>query len=131
MTTSPPAVTGGLARAYAAIVVSLRYVIVAGWIAVVAAAVTNLPALTQSSGVASLVQAGSPAVRAEYTATRLFGEPLDAQAIVVQRAASGLPVLVQEAAVRNAVNLDAGRPDPRPGGRAADTEHRRALSRFA
>jgi|SRR5215472_9024957 len=127
MTTSPRAVTGGLARTYAAVVVSFRYVIVAGWVA----AVAYLPTLTQSSGVASLVPTSSPALRAEYTAARLFGEPLDAQAIVVQRAASGLPVLVQEAAVRNAVNLDAGRPDPRPGGRAADTEHRRALSRFA
>jgi RND superfamily putative drug exporter len=110
MTTSPRAVTGGLARAYAAVVVSLRYFIVAGWVAAVAAAVAYLPPLTQSSGVGGLVPPNSPALRAEYTATRLFGEPLDAQAIVVQRAASGLPVSVQEAAVRNAVNLDSGRP---------------------
>ena len=43
MTTSPRAVTGGLARAYAAVVVSLRYFIVAGWVAAVAAAVAYLP----------------------------------------------------------------------------------------
>jgi putative drug exporter of the RND superfamily len=107
MPTSQRAVTGGLARAYAAVVVSLRYFIVAGWVAAVAAAVAYLPVLAQSSGVASLVPAGSPAVRAEVTATKLFGEPLDAQAIVVQRAPGGLPTSVQAAAVRNAVNVDA------------------------
>ena len=107
MTTSPRAVTGVLARAYAAFVVSLRYFIVAGWIAAIAAAVAYLPPLTQSSGVTSLVPSGSAAVRAEVTATKLFGEPLDAQAIVVQRAPGGLPASVQAAAVRNAVNVDA------------------------
>jgi len=48
MTTSPRAVTGGLARAYAAFVVSLRYFIVAGWIAAVVAAVVYLPELTHN-----------------------------------------------------------------------------------
>ena len=32
----------------------------------------------------------APAVQAEATATRIFGEPLDAQVAVVQRAAGGL-----------------------------------------
>jgi putative drug exporter of the RND superfamily len=109
MTTSPRAVTGGLARAYAALVVSLRYFIVAGWLAAVVAAVAYLPVLTPSSGVASLVPAGSPAVQAEITATKLFGEPLDPQAILVQRAARGLPASAQAAAVRNALSVDAGR----------------------
>lgn len=107
MARSPRAVTSVPARAYAAVVVSLRYFIVVGWVAAVAAAVAYLPGLAQSSTVASLVPAGSPAVRAEYTATRLFGAPLDAQAVVVQRAPGGLPVSVQAAAVRNAVNVDA------------------------
>ncbi len=118
MTSSPRAVTGGLARAYAAVVVSLRYFIVAGWVAAVAAAVAYLPVLTQSSGVASLVPAGSAAVHTEYTATRLFGAPLDAQAIVVQRAAGGLPASVQEAAVRNALSVDAGHFGSGPTGAA-------------
>ena len=48
-------------------------------------------------------------MQAEVTATRIFGEPLDAQAVVVQRAWRGLPTAVQEAAVRNAVNVDTGR----------------------
>ena len=109
MTSSPQAVTGGLARAYAAVVVAIRYLIVAGWIVAVAAAVAYLPVLTPSNGVASLVPAGSPALQAEFTATRLFGEPLDAQAVLVQRSPAGLPASVQKAAVRNALNVDTGR----------------------
>ena len=105
---TPQAATGGLARAYAAVVVGLRYVIVAGWIAAVVAAVSSLPVLTQSDGVAGLVPASSPAVQAEYTATRLFGEPLDAQAVVVQRAPRGLPPSAVRAAVSNAVSTDTG-----------------------
>jgi putative drug exporter of the RND superfamily len=89
-------------------VVALRYVIVAGWVAAVAAAVAYLPALTPSNGVAGLVPSTAPAVQAEYTATRIFGEPLDAQAVLVQRAPRGLPASAQEAAVRNAVNFDTG-----------------------
>lgn len=69
----------------------------------------SLPSLTPSNGVVGLVPASSPAVQAEYTATRIFGEPLDAQAVVVQRAARGLPASALQAAVRNAVNLDTGR----------------------
>ena len=80
----------------------------AGWIAAVAAAMASLPALMPSNGVAGLVPSSAPAVQAEVTATRIFGEPLDAQAVVVQRAWRGLPTAVQEAAVRNAVNVDTG-----------------------
>ncbi len=59
---------------------------------------------------------------------------MDAQAILVQRAAGGLPTSVQAAAVRNAVNLDAGRPVGGPisglAGALADPEHQRDLSRL-
>ncbi len=108
MKATPRAAAGGLARAYAALVVSLRYVVLAGWIAAVVAAVAHLPALAPSSGVAELVPASSAAVQTEYTATRLFGEPLDAQAVVVQRAAHGLRPSVVEHAVTAAVGLDTG-----------------------
>ena len=128
MTTSPRAVTSGLARAYAAVVVSLRYFIVAGWVAAVAAAVISLPGLTQSSGLNSLVPSGSAAVRAEITATKLFGAPLDAQAIVVQRAPGGLPRSVQLAAVRNAANVDATYLD---GGRFGAVHPARPISGLA
>jgi putative drug exporter of the RND superfamily len=105
----PRAATGWLARGFAAVVVTFRYFIVAGWIAAAAAAMTSLPALTPSNGVAGLVPSSAPAVQAEYTATRIFGEPLDAQAVVVQRAARGLPVSVLQAAIRDAASIDTGR----------------------
>lgn len=103
------AAVGAGARAYAALVVALRYVIVAGWVVAAVAATAYLPALTQSNGVAGLVPGDSPALSAEYTAARVFGAPLAAQAVVVQRAASGLTTAAQEAAVRTAVAIDTGK----------------------
>jgi RND superfamily putative drug exporter len=86
----------------------LRYPIVAGWIIAVVAAMHYLPQLAQSSGEASLVQSNAPAVQAEATATRIFGEPLDAQVAVVQRAARGLSQSAQVHAVRAAAAVDIG-----------------------
>lgn len=68
-----------------------------------------LPSLRPSSNVAGLVPSSAPAVQAEYTATRVFGEPLEAQAVVVQRDSRGLPPSALQAAVRNAVSIDTGR----------------------
>ena len=89
--------------------VALRYFIVAGWIAAVAAAMASLPALTPSNGVAGLVPSTAPAVQAEVhrdqdlrRATRRPGGRRPARR-------RGLPTSVQEAAVRNAVNVDTGR----------------------
>jgi putative drug exporter of the RND superfamily len=111
MTTAPRAAAGRLAMSYAAIVVALRYLIVVGWLAGVAAAVGYLPPLaTNTAGSGSLVPAGSPALRTEATATAIFGEPLDAQVAVVQRNARGLSPAVQETAVRRAVDTDTGKP---------------------
>jgi RND superfamily putative drug exporter len=112
----PTAATGRLARAYAAAVVGLRYPIVAGGIIAVVAATHYLPQLAQSSGEASLVPSNAPAVQAEATATRIFGEPLDAQVAVVQRAARGLSQSAQVHAVRVAVAVDIGRPGGSPIG---------------
>jgi putative drug exporter of the RND superfamily len=107
--TAPRAATGTLSRAYAAAVVAARYLVVLAWIAAVAAAIKFLPALAPANGVTSLVPANAPALQAEATATRLFGEPLDAQVAVVQRGARGLPSSVQVSAVRNDARLDTGR----------------------
>ena len=101
---SPQAATGGLARPYAAVVVGCG---TSSWPA------RSLPSWRLSAlrthpidGVAGLVPASSPAVQAGYTATRLFGEPLDAQAVVVQRAPRGLPPSADRAAVSNAVSTE-------------------------
>ena len=111
MSTPDRAAAGRLARGYAAIVVALRYPILLGWIGAVAAAVLYLPVLSSANdGTASLVPSNAPALQAEATATRLFGEPLDAQVAVVQRDARGLPAAAQEKAIRAAVSTDTGHP---------------------
>jgi len=107
---SPPrAATGGLARAYAALAVGLRFAVVLAWIAAVAAAIRYLPPLESSSSTASLVPANAPALQAEAVATREFGEPLDAQVAVVQRDPSGLSSSAQLAAAHAAIAVDTGR----------------------
>jgi putative drug exporter of the RND superfamily len=106
--TTPRAATGSLSRAYAAVIVAARYLVVLAWIAAVVAAIKLLPALAPSNGATSLVPANAPALQAEATATRVFGEPLDAQVAVVQRSAHGLSSSVQVTAVRDAANLDTG-----------------------
>jgi putative drug exporter of the RND superfamily len=112
--TRPRAATGSPARAYGAIIVSLRYPIVAAWIVAVVAAIAYLPQLAQSDGPAGLVPSNAPAVQTEITATRIFGEPLDAQVAVVQRAAPGLSPAVQADAVRHAAAVDTGKADGSP-----------------
>jgi putative drug exporter of the RND superfamily len=109
MSAAPRAATGRVAGAYAALVVGLRYLVLLGWIAAVAAAVRYLPPLAPANGLVSLVPSNSPALAAEATATRLFGEPLDAPVAVVQRGARGLSAAAQAAAVRDAVAVDTGR----------------------
>ena len=70
-------VTGIVARGYAFVVVSLRYLIVAGWAAAVVLAVMFLPPLsaTSSGGLPDLIPPGSAAAHAESDAARLFGFP--------------------------------------------------------
>ncbi len=107
MTPKPKASTAWPARAYAAIVVALRYPLVLGWLCALAAAVAYLPALTASnSGTAGLVPANAQAIKAERAATRLFGAPLDAPVAVVQRDRHGLSPAVQAHAIGIAVRLD-------------------------
>jgi putative drug exporter of the RND superfamily len=99
---------GPVSRAYAFVVVGLRYPILLGWIAAVVAAVMFLPPLASSGGLTNLIPAGSPAARAESDATRLFGFPLDAGVAVVQRDPRGLPSATEDAAIRAAISVDEG-----------------------
>jgi putative drug exporter of the RND superfamily len=109
MSTSPRAAAGWVARSYAALVVTLRYVVLLGWGVGLAAAVLYLPALQPSNGgLQNVVPSNAPAVRAELNATRLFGEPLDAPVAVVQRDGAGLPTAAAAGAIRHAVAVDTG-----------------------
>jgi RND superfamily putative drug exporter len=97
-----------LARGYAFVVVSLRYLIVGGWAAAVVLAILFLPPLsaTSSGGLSALVPPGSAAARAESDAARLFGFPIDAAVAVVQRDPRGLPAATRDRAIRQAIAVD-------------------------
>src|SRR5579859_5351563 len=100
----PKAAVGVLARGYAAVVVSLRLLIIAGWVAAVGAAIVFLPPLNPTTGgLSELIPPGSPAAHAEADASKLFGFPLDAAVAVVQRNPHGLPTATQVRAVRQAL----------------------------
>ncbi|MGH3151726.1 MAG: MMPL family transporter [Streptosporangiaceae bacterium] len=105
---SPPQTAAGLlARGYALVVVGLRWFIIAGWAAAVAAAIVFLPPLNAgSSGLSNLIPPGSPAAHAEADASRLFGFPIDAAVAIVQRNPHGLPAATLDRSVRQAVAVD-------------------------
>jgi putative drug exporter of the RND superfamily len=97
-----------LARSYAFVVVSLRYLIVGGWAAAVVLGVIFLPPLsaTSSGGLSNLIPPGSAAAHAESDAARLFGFPIDAAVAIVQRDPHGMPAATRDRAIRQAVALD-------------------------
>ena len=101
-------VVGGLARGYAFVVVSMRYVVLVGWLAAAALATHYLPTLSAAGGVGDLVPTHSAALRAEADATRLFRVPMSAPVAVVQANAGGLSTAVQEGAARSAIAIDQG-----------------------
>jgi putative drug exporter of the RND superfamily len=107
--TAPP-----LARAFAATVVSLRLLVVAVWIAGAVAATLWLPGLqrSQSGALSDLVSKSSPALRAETRSQQLFGSPLTADTMVVQRNPQGLSLDEQKRVVNRALRIDQrGYPD--------------------
>ena len=87
-----------LARSYAFVVVSLRYLIVGGWAAAVVLAIMFLPPLsaTSSGGLSNLIPPGSAAARAEA----------DAAVAIVQRDPHGMPAATRDRAIRQAVAVD-------------------------
>ena len=97
-----------LARSYAFVVVSLRYLIVGGWAAAVVLAIMFLPPLsaTSSGGLSNLIPPGSAAARAEADVARLFGFPIDAAVAIVQRDPHGMPAVVRDRALRQAIAVD-------------------------
>jgi putative drug exporter of the RND superfamily len=104
------AVSAATSRRFGSVVVFLRFPIILLWIALAAAAVLFLPALTvdSSEGLRALVPADSPALRAEITSARRFGYPLLARTVVVQRDPNGLPAGVQANTVIRAISVTEG-----------------------
>jgi RND superfamily putative drug exporter len=98
-----------VAKAFAYLVVGLRFPLILGWAGAVAAAVLFLPPLPSSGGgLADLIPAGSAAAHADADATRLFGYPLEAGVAIVQRDRDphGLPPSVVETTAHAAVGYD-------------------------
>ena len=97
-----------LARSYAFVVVSLRYLVVGGWAAAVVLAIMFLPPLsaTSSGGLSNLIPPGSAAARAEADVAHLFGFPIDAAVAIVQRDPHGMPAVVRDRALRQAIAVD-------------------------
>jgi putative drug exporter of the RND superfamily len=97
---------GRIWRAYGAVIVALRYPILLGWIVAAIAATVYLPPINSAPDAGGLIPAGAPAVRAEYTATTLFGLPLTSQVDVVQRNPHRFPMRAQLRAVQRASAVD-------------------------
>ncbi|MFZ0162065.1 MAG: MMPL family transporter, partial [Trebonia sp.] len=96
-----------MAKAFAYLVVGLRFPLILGWAVAVAAAVLFLPPLPSSGdGLADLIPAGSAAAHADADATRLFGYPLGAGVAIVQRDPRDLPPSVVETTAHAAVGYD-------------------------
>jgi putative drug exporter of the RND superfamily len=93
-------------KAFAYLVVWLRFLIIGGFAVAIVAAVHFLPPLPSAGSLSDLVPAGSAAAQADADAARLFGYPLEAGVAIVQRDPRGLPSAVVEKAVRTAVAYD-------------------------
>jgi putative drug exporter of the RND superfamily len=95
-----------VAKAFAYLIVGLRFPVILGWAAAVLAAVLLLPPLPSSGGLSDLIPAGSPAAQADASAARLFGYPLEAGIAIVQSHPHDLPQAVVDKTARAAVKYD-------------------------
>jgi RND superfamily putative drug exporter len=109
-----PAV-GAIWRVFAAVVVALRYPLLLGWVVAAIAAVLYLPGISPASSIGNLLPNSAPALRAESDAARLFGLPLAAQAVAVQRDPDGFTRQQQLAAGRAALAFDRHQAPAIPG----------------
>jgi RND superfamily putative drug exporter len=95
-----------VAKAYAYLIVGLRFPVILGWAALVVLAVLFLPALPSSGGLSDLIPAGSAAAQADASAARLFGYPLEAGIAIVQGHRRDLPQSVVDKTARAADKYD-------------------------
>jgi RND superfamily putative drug exporter len=88
------------------VVVALRWPIILGWLAALAAAVVFLPGLGGSGGAPldDIVPPDAPAVVAQQHALRLFGSTLATDTLLVERDPRGLPRGAYEAQLRAAAS---------------------------
>ena len=99
---------GALGRLYAWCVVALRWPIVLGWAAAVAAAVFWMPATTEPADLGGFAPPDSKAIATERASAEAFGFPLLSRTLLVQRDESGLSAAAQQRAVERAVGVAKG-----------------------
>jgi putative drug exporter of the RND superfamily len=102
-----------MTRAAAWLIVRLRLVIVAAWIAVAYVATAHLPNFTEraASVTGGLVPSNAEATRVERRAAETFGTPLLSRVSVVQRDPAGLTPDEQKRAIDRALRIDRGQDD--------------------
>jgi RND superfamily putative drug exporter len=102
---------GVLARAFASVVVRLRWLIPLAWVAAAVAATISLPQLGSGSGAPldDLIPDNSAAAAAAAAATQKFGAPFDADTAVVQANADGLSPAQSQRQLQAASAVLAGR----------------------
>ncbi|MEP7090751.1 MAG: MMPL family transporter [Nocardioidaceae bacterium] len=102
----------GLAWTYARFVVAARWWVIGFWALATVASVVLFPSLGGSgggSGLKGILSADTPAVQVEKRSFELFGFPLIARTVVVQRDPAGLSPYAQARTVVRAVSVDTGR----------------------
>jgi putative drug exporter of the RND superfamily len=93
-------------KVFASIVVRLRYLVVAAWIAAAVATAVYLPGLGSGEALelGGLLPEDSPAIEAGERSQRLFSVPLTADTAVVERNPEGFSAETQQAIVQRAVD---------------------------
>ncbi len=105
-----PSRPGGVSGALARGLVAARWLVIAAWVAVVVACLSFLPAQTTGGGgLDGLLSGDTPAVQTELRSVELFGFPLIARTVVVQRDPDGISPYLQARTVVRAVAVDRGR----------------------
>ncbi|WP_327001726.1 MMPL family transporter [Dactylosporangium sp. NBC_01737] len=101
---------------YAGIVVWLRWLVVAFWVAAAAVTIAYIPAYgTGGNDLEQLISADNPAVRSELQSVDKFGFPVLSRVAVVQRNPAGLSAATQAKAVARARAVsDGSDPDAKP-----------------
>jgi putative drug exporter of the RND superfamily len=99
-------------RVFASVLVGLRHLVVAAWIAAAVVVASSMPGLGSGEALelGGLLPDDSPAIRAEKRSDEIFDVPLTADTAVVEREPRGFSRGEQEAIVRHAVDaIEQGR----------------------
>jgi putative drug exporter of the RND superfamily len=93
-------------RVFASVLVGLRHLVVAAWIAAAVVVASSMPGLGSGEALelGGLLPDDSPAIRAEKRSNEIFDVPLTADTSVVEREPRGFSREEQEAIVRHAVD---------------------------